>query len=365
MKLCFVGWGDHIHLERWAGYFAENGHDVSIISFTEKGRYPERVRQYRLGFGKRGIKWREIHLGLLLRMVKPDIVHVHWAHFAHPVTRVWKGPLAITAWGSDIYRESEQTPEIRQNLRVSLGIADIITCDSQDLAERIEQLAGGTRNTVEVIQWGVDTKTFFPAPPSASWVAEIGAGPVIFSARNFTPLYNQDIVVDAFAKIQRVFPKAQLLMKYHNGDAAYLEKIKSQIQDLGLSQAVKIFDSVPYEQMADFYRASAITLSIPHSDATPMALLEAMACGSVPVFSNLPSIREWIYDGKNGLLVHHNDANMLADRITHLLSQPEICAEFRKINLGIVETRASQSVNMQSMENIYNTLKAGGFKRQV
>ena len=37
MKLCFVGWGDNGHLERWAGYFAQRGHDVSVISVTGVG----------------------------------------------------------------------------------------------------------------------------------------------------------------------------------------------------------------------------------------------------------------------------------------------------------------------------------------
>lgn len=302
------------------------------------------------------MKWKELKLQFLLRLLKPDIVHVHWAHFAHPVTRTWNGPIVVTAWGSDIYRENEQPEEIRENLRKALKVADIITCDSSDIAGQITSLAEHTRMPVEVIQWGVDTKTFFPGSPTAAWSKEINGGPIIFSARNFTPLYNQDIVVKAFSNIRRTFPEAQLIMKNHNGDPAYLEKIESIVQQIGITNAVRIFDSVPYEEMADFYRASSVTLSIPSSDATPMALLEAMACGSIPVFSDLPSIREWIRDGWNGVLIQQNDANLLADKIIYLLTNPELCAEFKQRNMNIVKTQGSQTANMNRMDHIYHQL---------
>ena len=42
MKICFLGWGDHIHVERWAACFACMGHDVSVISVTGRGLLPSR-----------------------------------------------------------------------------------------------------------------------------------------------------------------------------------------------------------------------------------------------------------------------------------------------------------------------------------
>ena len=111
MKICFVGWGDHVHLERWAGYFANQGLEVSVISMSGPGDYPKGVSQYLLGLAQRGPRWKVLKLRYLLWKIKPDVVHVHWAHFANLLAKAWSGPLVVTAWGSDILRLSPGTSE--------------------------------------------------------------------------------------------------------------------------------------------------------------------------------------------------------------------------------------------------------------
>ena len=145
-------------------------------------------------------------------------------------------------------------------------------------------------------------------------------------------------------------------MKYHNAPPDLRKKVEAGIVSRGLSQAVRIVDSMPYEQMPDLYRAANVTISIPTFDATPMALLESMATESAPVFSDLPSLREWITDGWNGYLVAPADHVLLAKRIIYLLKNPDIAQEFALRNRAIVKHRASQAANMSIMEHIYQRL---------
>jgi glycosyltransferase involved in cell wall biosynthesis len=51
------------------------------------------------------------------------------------------------------------------------------------------------------------------------------------------------------------------------------------------------------------YRRCALFVSVPESDGTSVSLLEAMAAGCLPILSDLPANREWVEDGRNGLLV--------------------------------------------------------------
>lgn len=357
--LCFVGWGDHVHLERWAGYFARNGYRVSVISFSGPGNYPEGVRQYSVGLKGRGPRWVELKLRYLLLRVRPDIVHVHWAHFAPPVRTAWSGPMIVTAWGSDIYRRDQFSDRHWPDLRGALHAVDLVTCDSDDLAAAIRDTLGVANNRIAVIQWGVDTELFSPTGGSLRDELGVSGREVVFSARNFTPIYNQETVVAAFALLRKRRPRAFLLMKSYGGDPAYLASIRTQIDALGLHDDCRIIESTPYEQMPALYRTADVTLSIPLSDATPMALLEAMATQSLPVVSDLPSLREWIDDGVNGFLVAARDSEAVAAALERALDDP--AGSPRRLSCrALIIARASQKAHMAVAGAHYDRLTGAG-----
>ena len=89
--------------------------------------------------------------------------------------------------------------------------------------------------------------------------------PVMFSARNFLPLYNQETVVEAFAQVRAEFPEAMLLMKDYNGDVEYKRRVMDQIAALPLEDAVRVVETVPHERMAELYSMANVTVSVPSS----------------------------------------------------------------------------------------------------
>lgn len=347
-----------MHLERWAGHFARRGYRVSIVSFTGAGQYPAGVTQKTIGMDGRGMRWKLLKLKYLLWKLNPDLVHAHWAHYAHPLLSVWPGPSVVTVYGSDVYRLDEQDAVLQSEVLEGLKRVDFITCDSKDLQQRIVELTGRSEDKVGTIQWGVDAESFSPGIPAPDFFKSVVGHdrPVVFSARNFAPIYNHELVLTAFKQVLQEVPDALLIMKYHNGVREYRAKVEAAIVAEGISESVRIVDSLPYEQMPELYRAANVTVSIPSSDATPMALLECMATGSAPVFSDLPSLREWITDGWNGYLVDPLDHALLAKRIVHLLKNPGIAVQFATRNREIVKQRASQAVNMQKIEHVYQRL---------
>lgn len=356
LRLCFVGWADHVHLERWAGYFADAGHDVTVISFSALGRYPAGVRQFKLGMKGRGERWVRLRLRYLLWLIKPEIVHVHWAHFAVPVRAVWHGPMAVTAWGSDIYKRDAYSDTDWNALGRALRQTPLITCDSEDLATTMRKVFDLNPRSMHVIQWGVDTEQFQFEGSNLRDKLGLHGRAVVFSARNFTPLYNQETVLQAFAIVRESRPDAFLLMKTYAGDPAYLARIRKQIEQMGLDQHVAILDAVPYEDMPALYRTANVTVSVPLSDATPMSLFEAMAAGSPCVFCDLPSLREWISHGESGYLVAARDKDALASAIC-LAMQPGADRN-RMINTArqLVVSKASQHAHMQKAAKCYELL---------
>jgi L-malate glycosyltransferase len=353
LKLCFIGWGNHIHVERWAGYFASAGHDISVVSLNGEGHYPANVRQYALRWADRRPALANAEMRLILWRLRPDLVHVHWAHFAVAAARVWSGPLAVTAWGSDIYRQEQFGDTQWRALSRALSRANLLTCDSEDLARAMIQRCGLAEGSVQVVQWGVDVDGFTSGKSELANELGIADRPVILSARNFTPIYNQETVVEAFALARESVPSAFLLMKNYDGNPAYLRSIRERIRQLGLEQDCRIIERVPYEKMPDLYRAAKVTVSVPLSDATSMSLLEAMACGSLPLMSDLPSVREWIDDGENGYLVSPMDVEAIARFMVRGLTDEGFRIKAAALNRQIVLTRASQAIHMQRCEQLY------------
>lgn len=355
LRLCFVGWADHVHLERWAGHFATLGHQVSVISMSGPGRYPSGVHQYTLAAGA-GARRKRLQLRWLLWRMRPQLVHVHWAHFATNVQAVWRGPLVVTAWGSDIYRRENFSDADWDSSCRAMAAADLMTCDSVDLAAELRRVLPTQPRRLEVVQWGVDTGLFTPEGEDQRAELGLAGREVIFSARNFTPIYNQETVVAAFARVRQQRPAAFLLMKRYGGDAEYFARIQVQIAELGLGEHVRILEAVPYEQMPALYRTADVMISIPWSDAAPMSLLEAMACELPSLVCDLPSLREWVQPGVTGLLVEPRDVHAVTAGLLRLLDDAALRREIGRHGRTLVLEQGSQAVHMGRMEAAYAAL---------
>ncbi len=72
---------------------------------------------------------------------------------------------------------------------------------------------------------------------------------------------------------------------------------------------------MPYQ--ADLQHAATIS---------PIKLFEAMAAGRLVIASDLPTIREVVRDGENGLLVPANDPDAWINALAHVRSHPEAAA---------------------------------------
>lgn len=354
MRIAYLGWGDHVHLERWAGWFVGAGHEVHILSLSGKGRYPAGVLQYDLRPFAASWRMQLLALRALLFRISPDLVHVHWAGFGPMVVGRWQGPIVITAWGSDIYRLDQSAGRQSDAIAASLRGASLVTVDSEDLARRVEGLADKPAGTVEVVQWGVDTESFTPGVPFRPLARDAGLRRpfTILSPRSFTPLYNIDVVVRAFARVCEARDDVDLLMKCYAFDVDYRAQVEALIESLGLGDRVGIVEKIPYEQMVDFYRSGPVIVSIPDSDGTPMSLLEGMACGCVPIASDLPSLREWITDGVNGFLVEPRDEEAVANALLTVLADEDRRRSMRESNLTLVRERASHRGNMELAERL-------------
>jgi glycosyltransferase involved in cell wall biosynthesis len=125
------------------------------------------------------------------------------------------------------------------------------------------------------------------------------------------------------------------------------------LDKLGIANSVQLLAPMPHEQIAEVYRSAQIIVSPSTHDGTPNTLLEGMACGCFPVAGDLESIREWIADGQNGLLIDPANPVALAEAILKAIKNKDLRARAAGLNLEIITSRAEYARNMTRVESFY------------
>jgi glycosyltransferase involved in cell wall biosynthesis len=120
------------------------------------------------------------------------------------------------------------------------------------------------------------------------------------------------------------------------------------VEQLNIKGNVEFVGWVDKEKNFEYYSKAKLFVSIPASDATSISLLEAMAYGCVPVLSDLPANREWIDDGKNGIIVNTPSENIFERALK--LNIDEVAS----LNNRIIIEKGTKVANKKKFIQLYN-----------
>jgi glycosyltransferase involved in cell wall biosynthesis len=122
------------------------------------------------------------------------------------------------------------------------------------------------------------------------------------------------------ALIHREYPSARFAVA---GDFGWRERYEARFSAAGLGETVRFLGRV--DAMSDFFRAMDLVLLTSRSrsiEASPNALLEAMAAGLPIVATSVGGVPEIVRDGRNGYLVADGDVSAFVHRVLELLRAP-------------------------------------------
>ena len=161
-------------------------------------------------------------------------------------------------------------------------------------------------------------------------------------------------MLKAFGRFAKNNPRAQLFMFYHEEDL--LAEVKHFIEESGLTDNIHLQGRATQEELESWYNACDFFISASHYESTGFAFLEALACGCVPIASNIPSFQKLSNNGDCAILFEPGNADDLYEKlrrldaldydalrqraITHFekeLSFPALSRKFMEIISGIHE----------------------------
>ncbi|WP_052425206.1 glycosyltransferase family 4 protein [Streptomyces fulvoviolaceus] len=176
-------------------------------------------------------------------------------------------------------------------------------------------LADGHPHTVRITP-GVDTDRFTPGEPASRRPRT-----VVYVGRmdRSSAWKGVDVLVRAFAQLVREVPDARLRLV---GDGDALPDLRALAAELGVAERLETPGGLSGEALTDAVRTAAV-LALPsrtEAESFGMALVEAMACATPVVGSDVGGIPHVVDDGETGLLVPPGDPDALAAACAKLLS---------------------------------------------
>lgn len=169
-------------------------------------------------------------------------------------------------------------------------------------------------------------------------------GPYILYMGNFKPHKNVKRIVEAFARTVRVFPDLKLVL---TGPLEHTyPKLNAAVKELGLGQKVIFTGKITESDQPHLLYAGAELFVFPSLyEGFGLPPIEAMACGTPVLASNVTSIPEVVKDA--GLLVDPNSVDQLAEGIKTILRDRGL--RDRLVEKGLARAREYEETRIAKM----------------
>lgn len=181
--------------------------------------------------------------------------------------------------------------------------------------------------------------------------------------QDFKRLRNYDIIsVSSLDKNKNVslLLKALAKIRGHNKITALILGKGPELENLVFeSKALAINENVHFkgwiadeEAKVDYYNSCKLFVLCSKGEGFPLALIEGMACGCVPIITNVGDIADLVTNGENGyILKSYTDENELANLLESLLSNPE-----KITSLSAKANEITNNYSFRSVSLIWNKI---------
>jgi len=284
-----------------------------------------------------------------IHAVAYDLIHSHYwlsGVAARQLRAEWDAPFAqmFHTLGHMKNRVAQSDHERESDLRVRVESELMAEADRLIVATRAEEaqmqwLYHADTSRLTVIPPGVDVRMFYPRPMDEA-KRQIGVDPdkimLLFVGR-IEPLKGVETLLRAVAILRErgVCQCDELVLSIIGGDSAEnpmvrnaeMERLKLLREALGIADLVTFLGKQDQDALPDYYAAADVVIMPSHYESFGMVALEAMACGTPVIASEVGGLAFLIKDGETGFHVPDRDPDALAGRICEIITNPLLRAK--------------------------------------
>lgn len=295
----------------------------------------------------------QVLFGLEKCIINSDIVHVGDPHYYYSYQAAIlksKGLIKklISTWWETIPFNNESTDAKKRIKKYTMQYVDQFVCYTEK-AKQCLILEGVDENKISLIPLGIDLSLFYPSREKRT-----NPFTLLFVGR----LVEEKGIIDLYQAFKKSIVNTKNIKLYIIGQGPLENTLRTFIHSDNLQDAVLI-DHRSYSEMPAVFRQADV-LCVPSKKTLTweeqygMVFIEAMASG-LPIISTSTGAIPHVVENA-GILVAYGDRLGLAQAITDLCVNTQLCSKLGTIG----RERAKQLFNAQNtkkyIENLYSKL---------
>jgi glycosyltransferase involved in cell wall biosynthesis len=300
--------------------------------------------------------WQSIQLGVsLIRADAIDVIHAHLpnAHLlAGMLSKLTETPALATIHGRYLNMRDFEIHKMTQT-HISV-VAKSAYFQALSLGIPVSKL--------RFIANGVDTEVFRPMGKSdyLHSIARISPDtPLVGFVGRLSPEKGPDVFIKTASIVRKTLKNCHFVLV---GEGPMREKLKEDIDNLGLNNHVHMVGL--QDDMPQVYASLDLMVATSHSEAMPLAIIEAMASGLPVIATNVGGVIDIVEVGHTGFLNKLDDLNGIANNIIALMSDRSVRENMGKAARKRAEKHFELSNSVNQMTDLLKSLIQTGFRSE-
>lgn len=368
MRICFLAPANSAHIKKWCKWFNEHDNETYVVSFVRDNIVGTYVYYIDSGVDAGGSDSNKIRYLFKARTVKktiaqinPDIVNVHYAtSYGTVAALAGIKNYVLSVWGSDIYDFPNKSVFHKIMLKYSLKKASYLFSTSQAMADEAHKY---TNKPFKITPFGVDVQMFTPAKRNRPYhVIEDGRF-IVGTVKTLSPKYGIEYLIKAVSLVRKYHSEIPIELRIA-GKGEYESEYKKLAKIEEIDGITTWLGYVSQDDAAKEWANMDIAVipSTLESESFGVSAVEAQACGTPVIISDIPGLMEATSPGKSSVVVPRNNAEAIAEAIVDLFQNNEKRIKTGQVGREYVSERYGINSCFGNIKNSFDKMGEGGVK---
>ncbi len=309
------------------------GPEVPVAKRELADYIPEFVEGIKAFAADKGIQYDLIHSHYWMSGLAAESLSDAWG--GTPIVHMFHtlGEMKNRVARSDEERESPE--RIAAEKRV-LERADRIVVATLAEQTQLRFLYKAVERKLKIIPPGVDLGHFYPIPADEArlFIGLKAEDRMVLFVGRIEPLKGVDTLIRAMACLRHTGFDYPVRLAIIGGDpeadpqqmSAEMLRLQKLCDELNLGQNVVFMGKRGQDTLQYYYSAAEVLVMPSHYESFGMVALEAMACGTPVIASDVGGLSFLVQDGQTGFTVPDDEPEALCDKLAALLGDPRLRA---------------------------------------